>query len=123
FTAAICHGTSTQIVEAREFVLDVWICIVQVRRPWFSDALLSLPNWYVVGLAKGAFSSAPPEHVGNLSILPTACIFVRDIKIKAQWTEADLQVIESSLNQGAFNLLGSSFDSNTMTLSIPGMQS
>src|SRR5205823_12884220 len=85
FNAAIDYGTSTQIVEAREFFLDVWICIVQVRRPWFSDALLSLPNWYVVGLAKGAFSSAPPEHVGNLSILPTACIFVRDIKIKAQW--------------------------------------
>jgi len=123
FNATIGDGSSTQNVAADEFFLDVSICIVQARRPWFSDALLGLPNWYVVGFAKGAFSSAPPEHLGNLSILPTACIFIRDVTIKSKWSDADLQVIESSANLGGFNLFGRSFDSNTNTLTIPGMQS
>lgn len=121
--AVFAVGAVEQPVAADGFFLEVDMCLVELQRPWLSDALLTLPGWYVPGFPRGSFSSATPENTGHLSIIPTACIFIRNLSIKSQWSEADQQVIETSAGLGTFNLFGRSFDRNTMTLAIPGMQS
>ena len=125
---AISTDATPQEVVSDQFSIDVSMCFVELRRPWLSDGLLSLRNWYVPGFAKGSFSLGPgaPDgtvDAGTLSLLPTACILIRDLEIKAQWSDDDGDAIESSSNLGGFNLFGREFDRNNATLRVPGMQS
>jgi hypothetical protein len=55
--------------------------------------------------------------------LPTACILIRNLQIKAQWSAQDDAAVEQSVNLGGFSLFGRSYDRNTATLTVPGMQS
>jgi hypothetical protein len=116
-------GAKEQDVATDQFGISVDICLVNLHRPWLSDALLSLPGWYVPGFAQGEFSNADDEEDGPFAVLPTACILVRNLQIKAQWADEDSTAIEQSANLGTFNLFGRSFDRNTATLTVPGMQS
>jgi hypothetical protein len=122
FQLVVGAATEEQPVAADSFHLEVDMCLVDIKRSWISDALMSLPDWYVPGFPRGAFSSGTADRSGLLPILPTACIFIRNVTIKSQWSQEDLQVIESSASLGSFSMFGRSFDRNTMTLTLPGMQ-
>jgi len=41
-----------------------------------------------------------------MPVLPTACIFIRNLTIRSQWSDDDLQVIESSASLGGFSMFG-----------------
>jgi hypothetical protein len=116
-------GANQQDVVADQFSIQVDICLVSLRRPWLSDALISLPGWFVPGYDKGEFSDRANEEDGPFAVLPTACILIRNLKIKAQWSEQDEAAIQNAVNLGSFNLFGRSFDRNSATLTVPGMQS
>ena len=113
----------SQPVVADGFRLSLRYCMVELKRPWLSDALLSLPGWFVHGFAKGDFSQGVSSNVGNMAYVPTACIIVRDVSIAANWNDSDKTALQSSSELGGFSLLGRSYDQNTQTLNIPGMQS
>ena len=122
--AATASSGDQKPVAADGFSIDVEMSMVRLTRPWLSDALLTLPNWYVPGFARGSFSAGTGSgDEGTLPLLPTACIFIRNLKIHAQWSDADRQVIQSSGGLGTFSLIGRQFDSNSATLTVPGMQS
>jgi hypothetical protein len=121
--AVIAVDSTPQPVQADGFSLELDICLVQISRPWLSDAFLTLPNWFMPGFDIGSYSKGTGESIGNFSLLPTACVLIRDLRIRADWSDNDQTVIEQSPNLGNFSLLGRSFDKNNMTLTVPGIQS
>jgi hypothetical protein len=122
--AATASSGEEKPVAADGFSIDVDMCMVKLSRPWLSDALLTLPGWYIAGVARGSFSAGTGAgDSGTLPLLPTACIFIRNLNLHAQWSDADRQVIESSGGLGSFSLIGRKFDTNSATLTVPGMQS
>jgi hypothetical protein len=110
-------------VTSDGFSVSVDVCLVHLRRPWLGDDLLNLTNWFVPTLAKGSFSDGiGPEDAPPLSVLPVACVCLRNLAITARWSDADRAQVEVSSHLGAFALLGRRFDHNTATLSVDGMQ-
>lgn len=111
-------------VSSDGFLIDVRVSIIKLRRPWLSDGLLNLKNWFVPSVPKGSFSDGTgAENTGILPVLPVACVLIRDLAIHAKWSEDDQQNLENSTHLGAFGLQGRSYDKNSATLTIPGMQS
>jgi hypothetical protein len=105
-------------------VIDFDMCIVSLNRAWFSDGFLNLKNWFAQGVRKGEFSdgAAVPDP-GALNTIPIACVLVRDLNVTAQWTTADISVLENAVNLGPFSLHGHDFEQNSGTLTVKGMQS
>jgi hypothetical protein len=111
-------------VSSDAFSIDVEISIVKLRRPWLSDGLLNLKGWFVPSAAKGSFSDGTGVgDQGVLPLLPVACVLIRNLSIHAQWSEDDQKNLENSTHLGAFGLQGRSYDRNSATLKVDGMQS
>ncbi len=111
-------------VKSDAFSIRVDVSIVKLRRPWLSDGLLNLTNWFVPSAAKGSFSNGTgASDPGILPVLPVACILIRNLFVRAQWSEEDRKNREGSTHLGAFGLQGRSYDQNSATLTVPGMQS
>lgn len=111
-------------VNSDAFSISVEISIVKLRRPWLSDGLLNLTNWFVPSAAKGSFSNGTgASDPGLLPVVPVACILIRNLSVHAQWSEDDRNNLENSTHLGAFGLQGRSYDHNSATLMVPGMQS
>jgi hypothetical protein len=105
------------------FSISVEVCLVHLRRSWLADGLLNLKSWFVPTVTKGSFSDGTGR--GNstpLAVLPIACVFIRNLAIKARWTDEDRARAETSSHLGTFALLGRSFDQNSATLTTEGMQ-
>ncbi|WP_369211863.1 hypothetical protein [Streptomyces flavofungini] len=113
---------------------------IEIRRRWLDTSLTSLRGWSTAGRRPGDYSTGEvnDKNEGIFSLLPTAFIVARDIKISADWGSTDLQratqstSIRSSVGIGPFSLSGSyqnssstrrfasSFDGTTLT--VPGAQ-
>jgi hypothetical protein len=112
------------LVSGDEFSIDVEVSIVKLRRPWLSDGLLNLTNWFVPSTAKGFFSNGTGgDDPGILPVLPVACVLIRNLTVHARWSEEDRKNLENSTHLGPFGLQGRSFDHNTTDLKVVGMQS
>jgi len=103
-------------VTSDTFSIGVDVSIVKLRRSWLSAGLLNLNGWYLPSSARGSFSLVLP-------VLPVACILIRNLSIHAEWSDEDRDNVENATHLGAFGLLGRSFDRNSATLKVPGMQS
>lgn len=111
------------VVTSDGFSISVEVCLVHLRRPWLADGLLNLKAWFVPSVAKGSFSDGSgPGNATPLAVLPIACVFIRNLAIKARWSDADKAHTETSSHLGAFALLGRKFDQNSATLTVEGMQ-
>ena len=110
-------------VSSDNFALSVEVSLVHLRRPWFSDGFLALKDWCIPSFERGEFSSGlGASDPGRLAVLPIACVFIRNLTIKATWTDADATNAVGSTHLGAFSLMGRTFDRETASLTIPGMQ-
>jgi hypothetical protein len=111
-------------VSSDGFSVEMDVCLVHLRRPWLSTNLLALTDWFVPGLERGTVSGGKGvDDAGSFGVLPIACVLVRNLVISARWSEDDLTNTVTSSHLGAFSLLGRSFDHNSATLTVPGMQS
>jgi hypothetical protein len=111
------------VVTSDAFALSLEVCLVHLRRPWFSSGLMTLKNWFVPTIARGAFSAGTaPNDTAPLAVLPTACVFIRNLSIKAQWSDRDREQLETSSHLGAFSLVGRAFDNTKATISVEGVQ-
>ena len=119
----VIAASAASHVTSDGFSIAVEVCLVHLRRAWLGDGLLNLTNWFVPSVAKGSISDGTgPGNTTPLSVLPVACVCIRNMAIKARWSDADRAQVETSSHLGAFALLGRRFDHNTATLTIEGMQ-
>ena len=122
-TPLIIKYSSEQTVTTDTLSVSFNYCLVNVARPWFSEAFLSLQNWYVTGYQAGAFSSGTADNnAGLFPTLPVACLLIKDLQITAQWTQQDITVLRQSASLGPFSLVGRTFDGTSATLTASGMQ-
>lgn len=123
-TAAFTAPSAQAPVSSDGFSISVDVCVVNLRRPWLSDGLLNSKGWYVPTYSQGAFSGgAGVDDPGIFPVLPIACILVRNLTVKAQWSDQDQGNVENSTHLGSFSLLGRHYDRTSATLTVPGMQS
>ena len=56
FQFVVGIASEEQPVAADGFHLEVDLCLVDIKRSWISDGSSTMPDWYVPGFARGAFS-------------------------------------------------------------------
>jgi hypothetical protein len=122
--ARLVAQTQPQPVQTQEFKMSFDYCLVQLRRPWFSEDLLALPGWYVPNMHNGDYASGPPANTGAFAMIPTAFIAVKNLVIEGQWSDADVAAGANSAGFGPFSLLVSPGDQAQAKtgLTAPGLQ-
>lgn len=113
---------------------------IQIQRPWMETSFFKLNNWYLQDQPKGAISAGKAPNNDDLLLpqFPVQFFVARDIKISAEWSDSDLEIIKqategnASIGWGCFQLNGnyefsknqekfhSEFDGTTIT--VPGIQ-
>lgn len=117
------------------------IAKVDIRRPWFSESIFRLGNWYtnlaeVNGISNGLIDSTNKDNL--IPMYPVAFIVAKDIVIKADFSHEDeehiSQAVKSSVSvgYGPFSISGSygygktedNFNSDYQNgeIRVPGMQ-
>jgi hypothetical protein len=113
---------------------------INIERPWMNPMIFDLPGWTYKPLGKGGISSGNPARADGtlMTIVPTAFIAVRDLRITASWSQQESNLIKqatsgsSRFGWGPFSV-GGSYSSNSSeyhfksefdgrTLSAPGLQ-
>lgn len=115
--------TTGQPVTSSNFSLSLRYCIVQVKRPWLSTAYLLSRGWYIPGYKAGELSTGTAgSNDGIFAALPIGFIVVRDLKISANWTDAEFKTASESMAFGPFSTLGLKVDKASSSLVVDGMQ-
>lgn len=142
FGGSASHQSESYHMDTQTDSLDVSFkyARISIQRPWLDALVFSLPGWSWPPQPVGGFSSGDPKNAGNtpFTILPTALIVTRDLKISATWGKTDLDMIKkatsgsASFGWGPFSV-GGSYSSGSSskkfksefdgrTLSAPGLQ-
>jgi len=96
-------------------------CRVNIDRPWYKHALLNAPNWYISATPQGFYSSGKIEsNAGIFPFITTSFIAIRDLIIRANWTEQDFNAVSQSLSFGPFDIRERSINQNTFE--VKGLQ-
>lgn len=121
--AMIGSGSTTQLVMSPNISMSFDHCIVTLHRPWWPDMMMMMRNWYLPSynrgdLSQGSGSSDP----GMMPVVTTGFVAIRNLRISAQWSQADLDAMQKSASFGPFSLIGRSIDPANGTLTCPGIQ-
>ena len=117
----IIRNTTPQPIISNSIQLTFEYCLVNVNRPWFSEAFLALQGWDVPGYAAGSFSTGTAtENTGFFPAMPVAFLAVKDVQITANWTNDEFNVSQQSAAFGPFSLIGRTVDSTSASLSSKG---
>jgi hypothetical protein len=109
---------------ASGFELSFDYRVVGIDRPWLQPLLLGLGGWTMPGFEAESISNGLP--IGNPGLMPvitTRLLVVRNLQVKANWTDADRAKADAAgtISFGPFAISGApSFDGST--LSHPGPQ-
>jgi len=90
-TTAIADKTAT---ASTSVVLQVDVARVDLRRPWLTSTLFSLPGYRVEGVPPGWFSTGKPDmtNSGQLPVVTTAFVVMRNLQIRADGDAAPVTV-------------------------------
>jgi hypothetical protein len=98
-------------------------CVVTLNRPWWPEVFLMIRGWFVPGYASAEFSNGKGNgDPGLLPVLASGFVAIRNLKISTKWSDDDLVAMQKSASFGRFSLVGRTYDSQTGTLSCPGIQ-
>lgn len=111
-----------QVVTSSSLELSFRYCMVTARRPWLSAAFLTARNWYIPGTRAGEIASGTGQGGGSFEVLPTAALCVRDLVIKAAWSEQERAVLPAMTKFGPFSLIGGRLEAGAAALVCPGIQ-
>jgi hypothetical protein len=109
-------------VTSKSMELSFDYCLVTAIRPWMDTAFLTSKTWYIPGSKAGDVASGAGDGNKPLEVIPVAAIVVKNLTIKADWSQDDLSVVNSFTKFGPFSLVGREFHSDTATLNCAGMQ-
>jgi hypothetical protein len=116
-------ATTAQPVTTNGIQISFDHCIVSISRPWWPELLFTLRNWFLPGFPKGSYANGTGAgDPGLMPVLTRGFIVIRNLKISANWSQADNEAAQGSASFGPFSLIGRSFDSASGTLTCPGMQ-
>jgi hypothetical protein len=74
--------------------------LVTINRPWLDALLFNIDGWYLSGQQKGFCSSGQNDGGGVMPLLPTGLIVGTNVKIDADWSPKDKQILDNAkLNQ------------------------
>ncbi|WP_282132774.1 hypothetical protein [Cellulophaga baltica] len=118
------HNTAPQEpVRSNGFEMSFDYCIVNLERSWFDTTMFHCSKlWYGYTMEESYFSTGTKDEAnsGALKCIPTAMILIKNLKLKAAWTNEDIHNAKNSIGLGIFNLSESTFSDNELTNS--GMQ-
>lgn len=122
---AIAKGSESEVepVQSDQFSMTFDYCIVHLDRPWLNKSLFHYSKlWYCLALNEGYFSTGMKDETndGKLNCIPSAMILIKDLRIKAAWTNEDKINAKKSIGLGVFNINNSNFVNNE--LRIDGIQ-
>lgn len=112
-----------QPVHSNQFEMSFDYCLVDLDRPWFNTTLFSYANlWYCLSFPESYFSNGNKDDTnkGIMKCIPTAMIVIKNVHLKAAWTEEDKKNAAESIAFGFLNLKDKEFKNNELV--IPGMQ-
>lgn len=76
---------------------------ISIDRPWMNSLVFDLPGWTYGLVQNGGVSSGNPATAEGtlMTIVPTAFIAVRDLKIAASWSQAESDYIREHISGSA----------------------
>lgn len=108
-------------VETTGMTVEFSFQIVQIRRQWLFTPFLFNANWFVQGLRRGEIADFTGDGDSRMSWIPSAIILVKDVTLRASWSNQDQAQIAQSFAVGPF-LLGDKKTVSNESLTIPGIQ-
>jgi hypothetical protein len=96
--------------------------VIGLQRPWLRAHLCQLGGWAIPGLPAGGLSNGKPEsNPGILPVLTTRMLVVRNLTVKAHWSDTDRARASSAetLALGPFTLTGAVGDDSELTRPAP----
>ncbi|MEH2419990.1 MAG: hypothetical protein V7K48_03295 [Nostoc sp.] len=114
--------STQQTVSSTNLKMSFKYCLVQIDRPWISQAYLQTKHWYLPSHQSGAFSTGTFSNTGVVfPVIPIALILIKDLQI-TDWEESETDVVERSAGFGPFSFIGRTVDQNTKILTSEGAQ-
>lgn len=105
------------------FELSFEYRVVGLQRPWLKSQLLHLSGWSIPGLGAGGISNGHLSgNPGLMPVMTTRMLVVRNLVVKANWSEADRAKAEgtATIAFGPFTVTGdASFDGTQMSRPAP----
>ncbi len=133
------HKEENYHMDAQNLTVEAELIAVTIQRPWFNPLIFGMKNWYVTGKDINGISSGDRANLtGDMPLVPTGFVVCRNVKISADFSDKDKQVItdshkaEASGGWGPFTISAkygydatkskssSKFDGST--LQLPGLQ-
>jgi hypothetical protein len=119
--SSVVLNLPAQPTSSMNFEISFKYCVASVARPWLSSDFLTATNWYMPGLQVGALARGIyAKAAQRFGLLPAKLLLVKELSIRAAWSEQDRTFAQNSASLGPFSLINSSFDKNELT--APGMQ-
>jgi hypothetical protein len=133
------HKEENYHMDAENLTIEAELITVNIMRPWFNPLILRMKSWFVTGFDVNGISNGNPTNLtGAVPLIPTAFVVCRNVKISADFSEKDKQVItdshkaEASGGWGPFTISAkygyegkqgkSSSKFDGATLQLPGLQ-
>ncbi|WP_293931087.1 hypothetical protein [Sphingobacterium sp. UBA6645] len=110
--------------QADGYELSFDYCMVNLQRDWFDRSLLHYAKlWYAKALEKNFFSNGLKDssNQGELKCITTAMILVKNLRIRANWSQQDIANAGDSISLGFFNVADSQINSKNELIN-PGIQ-
>jgi hypothetical protein len=111
--SVLATAQPTQPAATNSITISFDYCVVTIKRPWFSDALMNDSSWCVPATAKGALT-APDEAGATLAWLPVAAVAIKNLTIAANWAASDVAAAKDATDFGPFKV-GGDIVNNTLT--------
>jgi hypothetical protein len=96
----LAQNEPTQAVESTDASISFDFCLVNIARPWLHNFLFHSRDWFIDGREKGALSKSDGQ---GLPAMPVGFVAVKNLRIRAPWTEQDISNLQNSVQFGPFN--------------------
>jgi hypothetical protein len=119
---AVRAQSQPEAVTASSIEISFRYCMVPARRSWLSMPFLTARNWYIPRMHAGEIASGTGTGGGTFEVIPVAALCVRDLTIKASWSNEERAVLPALTKFGPFSLIGSKLDAASTSLECNGTQ-
>ncbi|MFC0181562.1 hypothetical protein SAMN04515674_104178 [Pseudarcicella hirudinis] len=102
-SAVVLKNTQTSSATSDNLSITFEYMIVNIERPWILMPFLTNQNWYIPNMQKGSISSNQSPAQGEyFPALPIAFVAVRNLSIKGNFSQQDVEQSKDSFAFGPF---------------------